>query len=502
MPRSLRITEIYYDGQAPRTEGDEFIEIQNYGAEAARLGRVRIVIQSATARGPVAYGFPAKTTLLPDEVLVVAKNAGQFSDRFDSEPDFEARSSGSGYANTAAVKDLTHVRAVSRRSWALANTGATVALIGDDGTVLDAVAYNHDPEGRLGLRGEFPSAADGQSLRRALGRTAGQLTPSALQADTPSPGEIPPPPTPTPRPTPAPTPSPAPSPSPTPIPSPTAAPSPVPSPSPSPAPTPTAIPPTATPRPTPTPLPSPTPLPTAVIPTPPPPTPTVTALQCVTGILPQEPPRRVRVTGSVTEVRRLADETLVFIADACGGAILHLDANAKPPPVHSRLRFTALGARNGTQIDLYLDSGAMLERLPASPLPPAMPLAAAISQRAPTGTRVYTQGVIAQERDGAGNTRLRAAPGNVLLDPRAPAAVTGDVVFYGIIEWRAAGPILRAHYVAPAKPQGAASTPSLMDGRLVGAVVRHARDAVRYLLMRAATRGRANYLTLEIEEAH
>ena len=502
MPQKLRITEIYYDGQVPRTEGDEFIEIQNQSAAVAHMGRVRIQIQSATARSAVAYSFPAGARLAPGEILVVAKNARQFADRFGSDPSYEARASGTGYANSPAVRNLVHDRRVSGRSWALANTGATVALLGDDGTVLDAVAYGHDPGGALDLKGEFPSAADGQSLRRDTNGATDALTPDGLQADAPSPGTIPPTPTPTPRPVPSPTPMPSPTPAPvptptsTPVPTPTAEPTPAPTPSPTPAPTPTAAPLAATP---PTATPTPTPMPTAAPPTPPPPTPTVEALACLTDIPPHEPSRRVRVSGSVTETRRLPGETQVFIADECGGAILHLPLQDAPPPVHSRVRFTALGARSETQIDLYLDAGATLARLPAGPLPPAMPFDDAIARRAPSGTRVFAPGAIVRAHDSAGNTRFRATPSNILLDARTPAVPAGAVVFYGIIEWRSAGAILRVHYVAPAAARAPPSASSPLNGKIIGAVLQHARDALRLLLSRAATGGRANALPLEID---
>ena len=170
LPLFLRITEIYYDGQAPRTEGDEFIEIQNQGTALAHLSRVRILIKGAQANNPVAYGFPSDNVLSPGDVFVIAKNARQFAEKFGFSPSFEARASGAGYEDTAAVRNLPHDRGVSRFSWALANSGATVALIGDRGEVIDAVAYGHDPNGYLGLHGRFPSAADGQSLRRVFKR--------------------------------------------------------------------------------------------------------------------------------------------------------------------------------------------------------------------------------------------------------------------------------------------------------------------------------------------
>ena len=203
--------------------------------------RVRVLVKSGQAESPVVYGFYADNVLSPGDIFVIAKNARQFEEQFGFRPSFEARFSGTGYEDTENVRNLLHERDTSRRTWALANTGAVVALIGDHGTVIDAVAYGHDPGGYLGLQGDFPSASGGQSLLRVSTVGVSGRMPSALRADSPSPGIVPPSPTPT-----LPTPTPIPLPLPTPI---------TPTPSPTPTPTPTPIPP----------LPTPTPLPTSTL---------------------------------------------------------------------------------------------------------------------------------------------------------------------------------------------------------------------------------------------
>ncbi|MYB76167.1 MAG: lamin tail domain-containing protein, partial [Chloroflexi bacterium] len=491
VPRFLRITEIYYDGQIPRTEGDEFIEIQNQGAAPAYLGRVRILIQSATARSPIAYGFPSSTKLAPGEIIVTAKNARQFTAHFGTQPDFEARASGAGYGNTAEVTNLVHDRRISRRTWALANSGATVALMSDKGDVIDAVAYRYDPDGYLGLHGRYPSASDGQSLWRVSDDGARARVPAALRADTPSPGAIPPPPTPTP--TPTPTPLPTPTPTPSPIPTPTLTPTPTPTPLPTPLPTATSMP---TPDPTPIPAPTatPTPRPTAALPTPPPPTPTATVLQCLTDIQPQEPPRLVRVTGSVTEVREMPKETRVFLADNCGGALLHLAVDISAPPHGSHIRFTALGSRGDTQIDLYPAPNPIIEYLPKTTPPQALPFTRAMLQRAPTGTWVRTGGSIAYSRDETGHGFYETSASYIRLDPQARAVPTGTATFYGIIEWREAVPLLRVHYVAPAKESKATFKDTIQEWKVARHALHHARDIFHYLAVRSLTRGHGTYL--------
>ena len=488
VPRLLRITEIYYDGQTRRTEGDEFIEIQNQAGEVAYLARVLIRTQSATARSPVTYGFPVGTKLDPGETLVVAKNARQFTAHFGSQPDFEARYSGSGFRNTPDVPDLVHDRRISRRTWALANSGATVALLSDQGAVLDVIAYGYDPGGYMDLRGHYPSAAGGQSLRRIILKGTSPSAPSTLREGAPSPGTVPPPPTPVPTPSPTSMPSPtaAPSPSPTPLPpAPTPTPSATPSPPPTPTPVPTSVPSTPTPRPTPTPTPpqAPTATPT------PPPTPTPTRLQCLTAIDRPRPVQRVDVDGVVTEVRSLPKETLVFIADRCGGAVLHLGIGVRPPPTGSHIRFTAFASREGTQIDLNPLPDTHIRYLPGKAPPEAIPFTRAILQQATTGTRVWAEGRIAIGRDFDGSRVYASNPGYLRLDPNARAVPTGAVDLYGIIEWQESVPRFRVHFVAPRAPARPSLKEAILKSTISQQTMRFVRSVYQHLVYRSLARG-------------
>ena len=486
LPQSLRITEIYYDGQVPRTEGDEFIEIQNQGTTLAYLARVRVLVKSGQADSPVVYGFYADNVLSPGDIFVIAKNARQFEEKFGFRPSFEARFSGTGYEDTENVRNMLHERDTSRRTWALANTGAVVALIGDHGTVIDAVAYGHDPGGYFGLQGDYPSASGGQSLLRVSTVGVSGRMPSALRADTPSPGIVPPSPTPTlPPPTPIPLPLPTPI---TPTPSPTPSPTPTPVP---PSPTPTPLP-TSTPSPTPAPIP-PTPSPTPS-PTPIPPTPTATVLQCLTEFPSQEPTRLVRVVGTVTEIREMPQEIRVYLADDCGGAVLHLAVDASAPPVGSQIRVTALGSLRNLQIDLYVAPETRLEFLPGTSQPQAIPFMQAMLQRALTGTRVRSAGNITQTTDITVDEIYDSVASYVRLDPHAQAVPIGPVVFYGILEWRETVPLLRVHYVVPAKARISTLWESFQDWRVTRIAAQYVRDTVNALIMRSLTRGRSTSL--------
>ena len=483
LPLSLRITEVYYDGQVPRTEGDEFIEIQNQGTTLAHLARVRVLVKSGQADSPVVYGFYADNVLSPGDIFVIAKNARQFEEQFGFRPSFEARFSGTGYEDTENVRNMLHERDTSRRTWALANTGAVVALIGDHGTVIDAVAYGHDPGGYFGLQGDYPSASGGQSLLRVSTVGVSGRMPSALRADTPSPGIVPPSPTPT-----LPTPTPIPLPLPTPI---------TPTPSPTPTPTPTPIPPLPTPTPLPTSTPSPTPAPIPPTPsptpspTPIPPTPTATVLHCLAEFPSQEPTRLVRVVGTVTEIRELPQEIRVYLADNCGGAVLHLAIDDSAPPVGSQIRVTAIGSLRNLQIDLYVAPETRIENLPGTSQPQAIPFMQAMLQRALTGTRVRSAGNITQTTGKTVDEIYDSVAGYVRLDPHARAVPIGPVVFYGILEWRETVPLLRVHYIIPAKARISTLWESFQDLRVTRIAAQYVRDTVNALIIRSLTRGRS-----------
>ena len=498
VPRFLRITEIYYDGQIPRTEGDEFIEIQNHDNKVAYLVRVRILTQSATARSPVTYGFPSGTKLSPEEIIVIAKNALQFTARFGEQPDFEARASGAGYSNTTEVPNLVHDRRVSRRTWALANSGATVALMSDTGDVIDVVAYAYDPDGYLGLRGlvsvSFQAVSHSGAGTLAMGHSPSWLRQPCVKTcrhrapcrhllllhrsrchrHYPSPAQQPrrfhrlPPSRQRRR----------------------------------------LSPPLCHPlrqrlRPPPYHrLPfrasrrrllahaSPTPPPTAT-PTPPPPTPTPTILQCLTDIPHPQSPQRVVIVGIVTEIRPLPNETLVFIADNCGGAILHLAIDVSTPPTGSRIRLTVSAYSSDTRTDLYLAPGTSIEYLSGTVPPQVIPFMQALIDRAQTGTLVRSRGTISKTSDFTGKPIYETLASFIRLDPHTRAVPLGPVVLYGILEWRDAAPLLRVHYVAPARTYESRLANALRDWNVPRLAKQHARDVINFLLVKSLTRGKS-----------
>jgi len=56
-PGGLVITRLHYDGQVPRTEADEYVEIANRGSAAQNMSGWRIV----SVRAGQTYAFPSVT---------------------------------------------------------------------------------------------------------------------------------------------------------------------------------------------------------------------------------------------------------------------------------------------------------------------------------------------------------------------------------------------------------------------------------------------------------
>ncbi len=199
----------------------------------------------------------------------------------------------------------------------------------------------------------------------------------------------------------------------------------------------------------------------------------------------------MEVVGIVTEIRPLPNETLVFIADNCGGAILHLPIEASIPPTGSRIRLTVSAYFSDTRTDLYLAPGNSIEYLSGRSLPHSIPFTQALMKRAPTGTLVRSKGNISQTSDFTGKPIYDTIVSFIRLDPHTRAVPLGPVVLYGIIEWRDAVPELRVHYVAPARTYESRLADALRDWNAPRVAKQYARDVINFLLIKSLTRGKS-----------
>ena len=199
----------------------------------------------------------------------------------------------------------------------------------------------------------------------------------------------------------------------------------------------------------------------------------------------------MRVVGTVTEIREMPQEIRVYLADSCGGAVLHLAIDDSAPPVGSRIRVTALGSLRHSQIDLHVAPETRLEFLPGTSQPQAIPFMQAMLQRALTGTRVQSAGTVSQTTGNTVDETYDSVASYARLDPHARAVPIGPVVFYGILEWHETAPLLRVHYVVPTKTRISTLWESLQDWRVTRIAALYVRDTVNALIIRSLTRGRS-----------
>ena len=164
-PVAILISEVVYDGTTPSTEGDEFVEIYNPLTITVNLEDYKVGDEETQGGGEGMYRFPSGAAITPGACLVVARNAAQFQARFGFYPDFEMCISGSGYTNTPNVPDMTPYTAWGTGSWALANDGDEVLLLGPSDEIVDAVAFRHGAYITIGVTGTV-SAPEPKSFQR------------------------------------------------------------------------------------------------------------------------------------------------------------------------------------------------------------------------------------------------------------------------------------------------------------------------------------------------
>lgn len=150
-PAPLLISEVCYDGTISG-EGDEFVEILNPTANTVSLSGYKIGDEETQGGGEGMYQFSADASVGPGEVLVIAKTAEKFHERFGFHPDFE-------------FVDLQKYTAWASGSWALSNDGDEVLLLGPGDQIVDTIAYKSGDYQAVGVTG-YISAPAPRSLQR------------------------------------------------------------------------------------------------------------------------------------------------------------------------------------------------------------------------------------------------------------------------------------------------------------------------------------------------
>ncbi len=182
---NLLIVEVLYDG-TQTDEGDEFVEIYNPTAATVDLSYYKIGDEETNGGGEGMYVFPSGATIAPGALVVVAKNAAQFLNRFGFYPNYELVTSGGGLTDTASVPNLSKYTAWASGSLSLANDGDEVLLLGPSNQIVDSVAWENGNFTAVGLGGDA-SATEPRSLQRYGTQDTNQMTFDFL-ADIPAPG--------------------------------------------------------------------------------------------------------------------------------------------------------------------------------------------------------------------------------------------------------------------------------------------------------------------------
>jgi uncharacterized protein YdeI (BOF family) len=161
----LLISELCYDGTVPETEGDEFVELFNPTGDTVDLSLYKVGDEETKGEGEGMYRFPPGTTIGPQGLIVVAKNAAHFQARFGFYPDFEVWVSGTAYPDTPTVPNMSRYAAWATGSWALSNSGDEMLLLGPADEMVDAVVYKSGNYAAVGVSGNISAPAP-RSLQR------------------------------------------------------------------------------------------------------------------------------------------------------------------------------------------------------------------------------------------------------------------------------------------------------------------------------------------------
>ncbi len=184
-PPFIYISELLYDGLTPSTEGDEFVELCNPNGAPVDLANYKVGDAEAPGHESM-YQFPS-TNLLPNQCMVIAKNAAQFQARFGTLPNFEVVASGKGYSDTDSVPNLEKYKQWSSGSWALANDGDELILLDPRDQIMDSLAYRNGNYELLGLEGKATAPAP-QSLQRVWPFDTNAMLTDFVHTD-PTPGQ-------------------------------------------------------------------------------------------------------------------------------------------------------------------------------------------------------------------------------------------------------------------------------------------------------------------------
>jgi len=189
LPPLVLISEFLYAGNAPVTQGDEFVELCNAQPSTVTLRDLKIGDAARGGRDESMFRLPSGITLAPDDCLVIAKNAAYFAARFGFSPDFEMVTRGTLYTDTATVPDLIPYAGWAGSAWALDDSGDEIVLLGPSDQIVDSVAYLNGDYASVGLSPDPTRAPSPNSLQR-LWPLDSNVMPADFVRTAPSPGRV------------------------------------------------------------------------------------------------------------------------------------------------------------------------------------------------------------------------------------------------------------------------------------------------------------------------
>ncbi len=160
------------------------MEIFNPWGEAVDLAPYRLGDEETSGGGEGMYQFPEGVSIPPEGTLVIAKDAGEFYERFGFYPDMEFKDSPGG----AAVPDMIRDTSWALGSWVLNNDGDEVLLLGLEYQLVDSVAYKSGDSTVVGVRGTV-SAPEPLSFQR-VGETDSDDMNTDFLVGAPNPGAV------------------------------------------------------------------------------------------------------------------------------------------------------------------------------------------------------------------------------------------------------------------------------------------------------------------------
>jgi hypothetical protein len=179
-PGRLLIGEVIYDPDGAEP-GGEWIEIYNAGGSPVDLSAYKIGDEETLGEQEGMYSFPAGAVIDPQQVLVIAVDAGIFSRLYGIRADFELR------GPDPDIPDMVRYTAWAGGGIELVNTGDEVLLLDGGDQVIDALswgscAFAFDPPA--------PKVSGGHSLERFPPEVDTDTAPDWRDQPLPSPGRV------------------------------------------------------------------------------------------------------------------------------------------------------------------------------------------------------------------------------------------------------------------------------------------------------------------------